>query len=340
MKKILIIRLSSMGDVVLTSPLIRCIHNKYPDSIIDFVVDKKYSDVLKYNPYLNNIIEYDKNDARHNLMIKKKLDTNYTIIDLQNNRRSKLFRAGLGKIVGAFNKYRLQKLALVWLKKDYFNGITIPERYINTASTINIENDNNGLEVWLPDENNLTIYPPENKIYSNTIKTITIVPSATHYTKRWLPEYFVKLIEMIYDKYQEIEINLLGDANDIPICNYITSNLNNNLNSKINIINNSGHTTILEATQIIDKSDLVISNDTGMLHITSARKVPVIAIYGSTTPAFGFIPYKVPNRICEIEMDCRPCSHIGKKECHKKSFNCMKLLTPEIVFEKVEDLIK
>ena len=327
-RKILIMRLSSMGDVVLASPLIRCVRNQIPNATIDFVVDKKYSDVIKYNPHINNLIEYDRDNPDFNAKIKENLDRNYEIIDLQNNRRSKLFRKKIGKIIGAFNKYRLKKIALVWVKKNYFGNTNIPERYIATAQKINIKDDKKGLEVWLPEENNLEIYPPENKIYSNAITKITLVPSATHFTKRWLPEYFVKLIDML--NIDNCEFNLIGDAKDKQICNYIISHSNN----KINIIDHSSKTTILDAVRIIDKSDLVISNDTGMMHIASARRVRVIAIYGSTVPAFGFIPFRTPHRICEIELSCRPCTHIGKQKCHKKHFNCMRLITPEMVCKK------
>ena len=333
-KKVLIIRLSSMGDVVLTTPLVRCIRNKYHNSIIEFVVDKRFSDVIKYNPHINDIIEYDRNDANYNKKIKEKLDTDYTIIDLQNNRRSKLFRSGLGKVIGVFDKYRLKKLSLVYLKKNYFNNITIPERYINTASVLDIRNDNKGLEVWLPEENNAKIYKPENKIYSNVPNKITIVPSATHYTKRWLPDYFIELINMIYDKYAS-NFNLIGSNNDKEICKYIASKLRN----KINIVDYSGKTSILEATHIIDKSDLMITNDTGLMHIAAARQVPIVALYGSTVRDLGFAPYKAKNTICEVELKCRPCSHIGRKQCSKKHFNCMTLLSPDIVFNKMESLI-
>lgn len=322
-----------MGDVVLTTPLVRCIHTKFPDTAIDFVVDKNFSDIIKYNPHINNVIEYDKNSAISNENIKEKLDNDYTLIDLQNNRRSKLFRNGLGKVIGKFDKYRLKKLCLVYLKKDYFNGITIPERYINTASLIDITNDDKGLEVWLPEENNSKIYSPANKIDSNILDKITIVPSATHYTKRWLPDYFVQLINMIYDKYGA-NFHLIGNNNDKETCQYIISNLRN----EINIVDYSGKTSILDATQIIDKSDLVITNDTGLMHISAARQVPVVAIYGSTLPGLGFIPYRVKNTICDVELKCRPCSHIGKKRCPLKHFNCMKLLSPEIVFDKIEKL--
>ncbi len=330
-KKIMLIRLSSMGDVILTTPLVRCIRKQYPNCLIDFVVDKKFADVIKHNPHINNVFEYDKTNAASNIELKKKLDNDYTIIDLQNNRRSKSFRNGLGKVIGKFDKYRLKKLALVYLKKNYFNNVTIPERYINTAYSIGISNDEKGLEVWTPEENASKIYSPENKIHSNVLNKITIVPSATHYTKRWLPEYFVKLIDMLYDKYAS-DFNLIGDSNDKEICKYIVSNSRN----EIKIVDYSGKTSILDATHIIDSSDLVISNDTGLMHIAAARQVPIVAIYGSTVPALGFIPYRVPNTICEVKLKCRPCTHIGRKHCPQKHFNCMKLLLPEVVLNKIE----
>jgi heptosyltransferase-2 len=150
-----------------------------------------------------------------------------------------------------------------------------------------------------------------------------------------LPEYFVELIHKINEKYF-CEFHLLGSADAIDISKYITDNTNKN---NIEITNHSGETSILDVVRILDKSNVLISNDTGILHLGTARKIPVVAIYGSTTTEFGFTPYRTPHTICEVELKCRPCSHIGRKKCSRKHFNCMRLLYPEIVFSNFENLL-
>jgi len=172
-----------------------------------------------------------------------------------------------------------------------------------------------------------------------------------------LPEYFAELILLLSKKY-DAKFYLLGGKDDKKNCDLIIEKIyskitNNNptdifnseikvINNKIvsikhpiEIINNSGKTSIIETTRLIDKYDLLITNDTGIMHIGAARKLPIVAIFGSTVSSFGFAPFGTKYKICEVDLKCRPCTHIGQKECPKKHFNCMKLLKPEMVLEAV-----
>jgi len=167
-QKFLVIRISSLGDVLLTSALIRNIKKTFPDAIIDFVVDRQFEEIVKHNPHINNVIIYDKKlTVKENNRIKKNLPNDYKIIDLQNNFRSFFFRKGLGKEVAVFKKSRIKKLLLVWLKINLFgkNDLPIPEKYITVANKFGIKNstvatNNAGLEIWLPEEKELDYYPP------------------------------------------------------------------------------------------------------------------------------------------------------------------------------------
>ena len=365
LQKFLIIRISSLGDVLLTSALVRCIKKTFPDATIDFVVDKQFADIVKYNPHINNVIVYDKKQTiKENNSIKKNLANDYKIIDLQNNFRSIFFRKGLGNEIAIFKKKYIQKLFLVWLKINLFDkNLSIPEKYINTANKFgiksNINNANDGLEIWLPEEKELEYYPPTVKFENcrSTIKTannssekkyiFAIAPSAKHKTKQWLPEYFSELILLLDAKYNA-KFYLLGGQEDKEICSFITAKINSEIahsrefsdkienSKKIEIFDYSGKTSIIETVRLVDECDLLVTNDTGIMHIGAARKLPLVVIFGSTVTNFGFAPYRTKYEICEVDLPCRPCTHIGQKECPKKHFNCMKLITPEMVLSKIQ----
>jgi heptosyltransferase-2 len=355
-EKFLIIRLSSMGDVILTSALIRSIKNSFPDSEIDFVTDKAFFEVLKHNPHLNKIILYDKTKTiAENNLLKNELSADYKIIDLQNNIRSLNFRKGLGSEISQMEKRRFQKLFLIHFKKNLFEKVAIPELYIKTAEKFGVKNDEKGLEIWLENEKKLNNnYIPEVR-FSNFIKQnrqknriFAVALGAKHKTKQWLPEYFAELIVMLFQKY-EADFYLLGGKEDTEVCQKVAALVKSkvaiNHLENIKIIDNSGKTSILETANLLNECDLLITNDTGVMHIGAARYLPIVAIFGSTSPILGFAPYygKLIDtklaEICELDLKCRPCTHIGKSKCPKKHFKCMKELTPELVFEKANSLI-
>jgi len=337
--QILIIRLSSIGDIILATPLIRILKNKYKNAIIDFIINKPFKEIVEYNPYIDNIIIYDKSKSiKDNLKIKKNLQNNYKIIDLHNNLRTIMFRKVLGKYV-KIDKNRIQKLKLVYLKQVPKAKICIPMLYINTAKKLfDIEYDNKGLELWLPEEKENKIYLP-NKQKPFILNKIALAPGAKHFTKRWLYHYFVELIIKLNKEYSNIEFNLIGGIDDKIICNEILSEIKTK-NSNININDFSGEESLITTTRIINNCNLMITNDTGVMHIAAARKVPIVALFGSTTTSLGFTPFEVPYIVCEDEnLKCRPCTHIGRKNCPKKHFKCMNNLTPDKVFNKIKEFV-
>lgn len=338
--KILIIRLSSMGDVILTTQLTRILRNSYPDALIDFAVSKQFSEIYNYNPHISNIFEYDKSlpnseiiNLRDEFLKSHGIEKYDLIIDLQRNIRSRNLRNGIYEKLVKVRKHRLNKLSLVYFKKNLINpSKLIPEIYLETLSELGIKDDGKGLELWLPEEKGFNIYPPENRILNNKMEKIAIAPGAFHFTKRWLPERFTELIRKLKDAYNA-EIILVGGKNDEEISSQIKSCINFEINDY------SGSESIIETARIIDSCDLLITNDTGVMHIAAARQVPVAAIFGSTVPAFGFSPFRVQNIIIEKPVTCRPCTHIGRNSCPKKHFNCMKLITADNVIEGVNKLL-
>ncbi|MGA2295927.1 MAG: glycosyltransferase family 9 protein [FCB group bacterium] len=330
-----------MGDVILTTAFLRILRHSYPQSDIDFLVSSKFKEILENNPNINNLIEYDKSKSILEILKYKQFIKNKNnfkkydiVIDLQNNLRSFIFSLGLGIKKYRLNKQRLNKLSLVFLKKPLKSLISnIPEIYINSVPKLGLKDDSKGLEFWFPEDKINKSYPGEttNSPNADNLK-IAIAPGAHHYTKRWFSSRFSELINQIIEKYNA-EIYLIGGVDDKPITDQIKSELN----FEINDFSNSS--SILKTAGIISQCNLLITNDTGVMHIAAARNVPVIAIFGSSVKDFGFTPYRVPNTIVEKEVPCRPCSHIGRSKCPKKHFNCMMKIQVEDVLSAVTDML-
>lgn len=321
-----------MGDVILTTSLVRLLRNKFANAQIDFLVSNQFSDLLKFNPRVSNIIQYDKSKNTLDILANRDnyLKTNQfkkydIIIDLQNNLRSRIYRNGIAKSILQVKKRRLEKIALVKFKKKLGATVPIPELYLQTLKELDINDDGLGLELWLEHETHSNYYNPLANKKKPEKPRIGIAPGAHHATKRWIPEKFAELAKRLIDKHSA-ELILIGGKGDTKLCNYIE----NSIEEKIQ--NFAGKSSLLETIAIVDSCDLLITNDTGVMHIAAARQVPIVAIFGSTTPDFGFAPYRVKNQILEKELSCRPCTHIGLSKCPKGHFNCMKLITSDEVF--------
>lgn len=318
--KILIIRLSSLGDILLTTPVIRALSKKYPNSQIDYIVKKRYSSALQYNPLISSFYLYEKEKIKS---IKEKIRSKKydLVIDLQNNLRSCALTLGLRTKVKRFKKPTFKKLLLVWTKINLLKGIKlIPMRYAETAS---LQLDDKGLDLFIPE----SINP---KLVSNK-KYIGICPGAKHFTKRWPEEYFIELGNRLGG--QNYTVVIFGGKDDKELCKSVSSKIENS----IYLCNNDD---LLQTAIDMKKCQHIICNDSGLMHTATAVGVPITAIFGSTVSEFGFIPYQSNNTILENNsLSCRPCSHIGRSSCPQEHFKCMKEIKPNTVFDHVKSFL-
>lgn len=316
--KILIIRLSSLGDVLLTTPVLRSIKNYNPKLEIDFIVQREYVDAVKFNPNISSVFSYVKNGDNSKLfeaLLKRNYDL---IIDLQNNNRSAGIVQSLSKPVAKFYKPSLKKFLLVHFKINLFKEIiSIPERYAGAFKEVKL--DDFGLELFLPAE----IKP---QVEENNL--IGFCPGSKHFTKMWPSEYFIELGNRLAAEGNKII--LLGGSSDNNICSEIASKIKGSVNL-------CGGDNLLQIAADMKKCRFVVCNDSGLMHTASAVDIPMISIFGSTVEEFGFFPYKSRNLVLENKsLNCRPCSHIGKNACPLKHFKCMKDLTPGFVYDNIK----
>jgi len=318
--KILIIRLSSLGDILLTTPFIRAIKKQFPDINIDMLIREEYADVLKFNPYVEKKLLFKKDDKSNSVLIEQLRDNNYElVIDLQNNLRSKKVVSTLNIKNVKFDKRSFDKFLLVKFKINKLKEAPqIPVRYSQTIH--NLTMDEQGLDLFTDKSANTELLGKNN--------LIGFCPGARHFTKRWPKEYFIELgNKLVQNGYT---IVLFGGKIDKEICSQLT----NDIPGSINLSNDD---ELLQTTTDMILCKTVVCNDSGLMHTASSTGTKVIAIFGSTVKEFGFAPYNRSNLILENNsLTCRPCSHIGRSDCPKKHFDCMKSIKPELVFEKLK----
>lgn len=313
--RILIIRLSSLGDVLLTTPIIRTLKTKYPEAKIDFLIREEYSDVVKLNPYLNLVYTISRSE-KNNLLIGHLKKNNYDfIVDLQNNFRSRGIRSRLNVKSYSYSKPTLEKFLLVRFKINLLKqNKNIPQRYAEALSDFRL--DEKGLDLFIPQNINVSL--PFGKY-------IGLIPGSKHFTKRWPEEYFIELGNLL-NREGYISV-IFGGKDDKAVCDRISSNISNS----INMCNDNN---LYETAAGIKQCKLVVTNDSGLMHTTAAVGTRVVVLFGSSVKEFGFTPYGVKNVILENNsLSCRPCSHIGKSSCPKQHFKCMKEITPRLVLE-------
>lgn len=329
MNSILLIRLTSLGDVLLATPVVRALRTRFPHSAIDVAVDARFADVWKSNPFVTSVIAVQK-DSEHCAVFQRQYDL---VVDLQRNRRSaRLLRmlpeSSVSNVV-RYSKHRMEKLALVYLKKQPKNVVHIVDRYLAPLLPLGVEPDDAGLELWVDGVARL----PKTASRDTRSLRIGIAPGAQHFTKRYPPELYARAIEQLIESHNA-DVTLLGGTADVAQCDAIAAAVSSVIRRA------DGATSLADTAHVLDTLDVVISNDSAVVHMAAARGVPVIAIYGSTVPSLGFTPYGVPSQIVEAtDVPCRPCTHIGRATCPKGHFACMNHIAPSQITDAVAALI-
>lgn len=321
MRSILVVRLSSMGDVILVTALVRQIQRTWPDAAIDVAVDERFAEVWAHNPRLRHVWKIESRSATDTHIDDTKLaiaeandgELYDLVVDLQKNVRSRLLVRGLGKQLVTLNKHRLEKLILVWLKRRPAVTTPVIDRYRQTLQTYPLVLDVEGPELWLEEEFRQGAL--RGRRGRESTGRIAIAPGAHHETKRWPVERFAEVCKQLSNLgYRPV---LVGGPADVDRCTAVATA------AGVDIVRADGATSLASTIQTLDGCDLLITNDTGVMHIASARRVPIVAIFGGTVPELGFAPYGVPHTIIQHDVACRPCSHIGKSRCPRGHFLCM-----------------
>lgn len=308
--KILIVRFSSIGDIVLTSPVIRIAKNQLLAEV-HYLTKSSFKSIINKNPHIDKIYTIDENI---NEVISNLKAENYDyIVDLHNSLRSKILKFKLNTKSFSVNKSNFKKWLMVNFNKGDIEISHIVYRYIYTLNSLGAKNDQNGLDFYYTKDINLSKEYKIPKLY------ICISLGAKHFTKKIPPKLLSDIISGL-----DVNVVLIGGNDVLEESKTIVSN------TKKSVLNLVGLLNIHQSAQVINNSSLVLSSDTGMMHIAAALKKKLVVIWGNTVPNFGMYPYYGQHDIEHINIEinnlkCRPCSKIGFNKCPKKHFKCMNL---------------
>lgn len=322
--KILVVRFSSIGDIVLTTPVLRCIKKQLPQAQLHFVTKAAFARVLQGNPYIDKLIVIEKEITE---VLTELKDESYThIIDLHNNLRSKRLKMALRAKAEAFNKRNVDKWLLVNLKLDKMPKTHIVDRYFEAAQKLlPIKNDGLGLDYFIPEADHV----PISALPATYAKGyVALVIAATYFTKRIPPDKLIHLCQKL-----QLPIVLMGGAAELPLANLVAEAVGDK------VFNACGKFNINQSASLVKQAKVVITPDTGLMHIAAAFNKKILSVWGNTVPEFGMVPYKPidSSEIFEVRgLGCRPCTKLGYNHCPKGHFKCMNNINWDSLAEKAD----
>ncbi len=331
--KVLIIRFSSIGDIVLTTPVIRCLKNQHPEVKVHYLTKSAFWPLLAYNTHIDKLhLLHDDLEVVTEELKQESFDF---VIDLHNNLRSARVKKALDVPAKAFPKLNIRKWLLTNLKWQLMPDKSIVERYFEAAAPINVKNDGKGLEYMIPQNIEIS----NNDIpMSHWGGYVGCVIGGSYATKKLPVAQWQKFCKSI-----PFPVILLGGPEDRDDGNLIAQQ------DSVKIYNSCGKFNLNESAQLVKYAKVIVSNDTGLMHIAAAFQKPILSFWGNTSPEMGMFPYYGYNNLTVTvapksvimenkSLGCHPCSKLGYDHCPKKHFKCMRELDMAAAVEHVQSL--
>lgn len=324
MNKILVIRFSSIGDILLTTPVLRCLHRQL-GAEVHVLTKAAFMELLQHNPHVKKVHAFEKlNPGWPGTLRSEDYDA---VVDLQKNLRSFRVSLALRKQTYRLKKLNFRKWLLVNFKWDTLPRVSIVQRCLETVAPLGVKDDGQGLDFYFPEDKPLL---PVSLPQRYTVFAI----GAAHQTKR-IP--FGKMVDILREV--QGEVVLIGGPSEKAEGEALAAALPGG-----RVKNLCGGLSLTQSAEVIRQAQVVLTPDTGMMHLAAALQKNIVSVWGNTVPAFGMFPYygtKTKRSIIfEVEgLPCRPCSKIGHKSCPKGHFHCMALQPAKLIAEAVNDML-
>ena len=321
--KILVLRFSSIGDIVLTTPVVRQLKTQLPGAQVHFATKPAYRSLLETNPYVDKT--HVLSGSLGELIRELRAERFDFILDLHNNLRTRLIRLQLPGVPGrSFDKLNWQKWLLVNTKINRLPPLHIVDRYREAATPLGIRDDGHGLDYFIPFGQEVDVaaaLPPGFR----PGQYVAVAIGAQHATKRLPVEKLIELVANLAPR----PVVLLGGPEDESTGHIIELAFQNNspLHSSNNplIFNACGRFSLHQSASLVRQAQFVVSHDTGLMHIAAAFGKEIFSVWGNTVPAFGMYPYRTRFQALEVlGLSCRPCSKLGYAKCPQGHFKCMR----------------
>ena len=372
--KILVFRLSAIGDIVLTTALLRNLRKTFPDAQIDFVVKKQFASLLDCVPYISNVYEFDSSQGLKGLFALRKTlaAQNYDVLlDIHKNWRSWFVTSTIHGKRYAYKKMVFKRSLLVKFKIDcYKPPRPVYLRFLDAAKALGVHYDGEKTSLVIPQaaqefvENQLSSFrhyglDPQSPKKRHEIagqarndgtpanpaeKYIVVCPGASFSNKQYPVELLTQVTQQLLQL--NYSIVLLGGAKEVDLCEEILASTPlshrslSGVETTSQIINLAGKCNLTQSAAVVKNAQLTIANDTGMLHISEACGTPVVGLYGPTVEQFGYFPLLEQSKVAQVELACRPCTKMGMNYCPKGNFACLQTIAPETVVNYVQSIIQ
>jgi ADP-heptose:LPS heptosyltransferase len=322
-QKILILRFSSIGDIVLTTPVLRCVKEQIPGVQIHYLTKDVFRQVIRHNPHIDKLHTFTKDISEiFPALEAEKFDV---IIDLHKNLRSSAVKRHLKIRSYTFDKINLRKFMAVNFK---MLGLLPPkhivDRYFEAITPLGIQNDEKGLDHYLSAEDHVDLTEFSPQLVGK--RFLALVVGGSYYTKKIPVEKLWEICSIA-----KVPVVLVGGKDDEPIASELCAEFTD-------LINTCGAFSINQSASVIQQSEWVITSDTGLMHIAAAFNKKIFSAWGNTIPEFGMSPYRPQSDSRPLEVNdlpCRPCSKLGYHQCPLAHFKCMR----DIDYNFVKDLL-
>lgn len=309
--KILVVRFSSIGDIVLTTPVVRALKQQLQNAEIHYVTKQQFASIPEGNPHVDKVFAMQK--SIDELLPELKKENYDHVVDLHNNIRTVSLKKKLGRPSSTFDKLNWKKWLLVKFKINKMPDVHVVDRYFGAVKGLGVLADGNTGDFAIQPSDEVNV---EADFGLTPKKYLTIAVGAQFKTKCMPTELLKSIIEQV-----DAPVVLVGGDTDVELAAEL---------KKIfpEVHDACGKYSLAQSASIVRQSKKLLTNDTGMMHIASCLDVPVVSVWGNTVPALGMYPY-YPNQkemysIHEVEnLGCRPCSKIGYQKCPKGHFKCM-----------------
>lgn len=331
LRRILVIRFSAIGDVVLTTPVLRMIKTRYPEAEIDFLVKTQYAGLIETHPAVNRVWRFDPQENGRHLMHQLGQQSYDAVADLQSSLRSRWFTARIrAKCKVRFSPERFKRFLLVHFHWDLYGPEeSVPLRYLRAVFPWDVRDDGGGTELF-PDSGSEASLKEKLTGIDLTGPVALLAPGAGRATKRWLPERFGEVGHSLSGR--GFQIILIGGESDRTVCEEVRRYIPG-LDADL-----SGLLSLNESLALIRDARILITNDTGVMHMAAAVHTPVVALFGPTTRQLGFFPFRARSEVIEKYLECRPCSYHGTEHCPKSHFRCMREIESRDVIRAAENM--
>ena len=329
--RILAIRFSSIGDILLTTPLLRALRGRHPAAHLAMLTKEPFSPLVSDNPRLNEVIAFRAGQSLDQLAAELRRREFSHILDLHGSLRSRALRFLLpGAQWSGYRNHRVAREILIRYKRNvYPRDIPVPERYFDAAKALDVRPDGEAPEFFLSQEArdetadwlSAAGLPPEREL-------IALAPGAAHNTKRWPLENWQDLARRLAG--DGFSILTVGGPEDADTGQVVADA------ARGRSANAAGRFGLQGTGALLARSSALVSGDTGVMHMATGVGTPVVALFGPTVRPFGFFPYSRKAIVIERDLDCRPCTAHGSERCPLGHHHCLR----EILPPEVEDVIR